>query len=59
MKNGAEETNKNRGTMKTGAQRRKESSLKKEAWPVGILFRGLICASKPNAIAFAFIRWGG
>lgn len=64
MKNGAEETNKNRGTVKAGAERRKEGSFKNEAWPVGILCMvsycmELTCASKSNAIVFKFIRWGG
>lgn len=31
MKNGAEKTNKNREIMKTGAEKRKENSLKNEA----------------------------
>lgn len=43
MKNGAEETNKNRETMKTGAERRKENSLKTKAWPIGILCRASYC----------------
>lgn len=63
MKNGAEKTNKNRETMKTGAEKRKENSLKNEAQPIGILCMasycmGLICASKSNAVVFLFIRPG-
>lgn len=59
MKNGAEKTNKNREIMKTREEKRKENSLKNEAWPIGILCMasfcmGLICASKPNAIVFMF-----